>query len=328
MRWTYGAFVFEINPNGRSTSTKLVSDDVRTLTGALVSQPSYLEDSHSLTARVYQPRTKLKAITSFPNGISFDFYVDRIYVLNKINDRIDVYYKGNLTYETSYTLSSITTNKSYLWLATSDINVFVASLKTSPNGLYIHKLSTSGVYVSTLTLTISGTLTGYTYFGGYHWILNNNGGLTKIRPTDGAVIATYSLPVGLQYEGLTHDGDFLIAGNKDSGNKIYHIDSASGKIINQLIDDSIGIFNGIGYDGKQFFTLDSTTYKVQIIQGNLVECQIYKLQAQIMINKYVNMIDHVGISRRLFIKELRISRVAEFEHMYDLTMSVIRIDRG
>lgn len=326
-RWQYGNYQFDINPSSFSMDTKLVGDELRTLTGALVSQPSFLQDKYTASTTFYQPRTRVKGLTSFQNGVSIDCYNQKTYVLNKVNDRIDIY-NQNYVFQSSLPLSVITTNKAYLWISVNSTGIYIASQRTSPAGLFVHSLNLTGSFLSTLTLASSSTLTGFTNFGGYHWILSNNGNIYKIRPSDGASIITYALPYGLYYEGISNDTDFLIVGNKDTFIKVYHVDSTSGRIVNQFSDDTITTFNDIAYNGTQYLAINNTSFSLQIILANTVEAEIYKFKTEMSSKKFVDMIDHLGIIRRVYISSLSIDRSSTSQYMYQVTMSITKVDRG
>jgi hypothetical protein len=59
-----------------------------------------------------------------------------------------------------------------------------------------------------------------------------------------------------------------------------------------------------------------------------VEAEIYKFKTEMSSKKFVDMIDHLGIIRRVYISSLSIDRSSTSQYMYQVTMSITKVDRG
>ncbi len=323
-RWKYGDYEFRINPYAADTSTELIGDNVRTLSGAHVSQPSFLKDSYSVNSVFYQPRSRAVSQTTVQNSAFIKYDNNQFYVLNKVNDRIDVYSKNLLNRAFSIPLTALQ-NKNYVSFDVFSNNIYVVSSINSTTDS-INILDSSGGIVSNGTLAKSIECSGARYFNGYLWLLRTNGNIEKIRTNDFAKVAVVVLPYELYYAGLSSDSNFLIVGNRDSYNKILHIDSTTGKIINQITMDNMNPIYDLEYDGKYFYTLNNNV--IQVIQGNTVECDLHLFQYEIDTKSFVDMVTDMGVATRVMVSNLTIRRRIEFEHMYDVSMSITKVDRG
>ncbi|WP_336784166.1 hypothetical protein [Paenibacillus illinoisensis] len=324
-RWKYGNYEFGVNPNGMETSTELVGDNVRTLSGATISQPSFLKDSHSVTSVFYQPRSRAIAQAVVQNSSAVCFENEQLYVLNRVNDRIDVY-SSNLSNRVSSVSLSNLQNKNYVNLdVVSNRFWLVSSVNSSTDS--ITQLDFNGNVVSSGTVSKTMECSGIRYFNGYLWLLRTNGNIEKIRTNDFAKVTVVVLPYELYYSGLSSDSNFLIVGNRDSYNKLYHVDTKTGKIINQIYFDKMNPVYDVTFDGKYFYTINQNNV-LQKIDGNTVECDLHLFQYEIENYAFVNMITDMGVSMKVMVSNMSIKRRLEFEHMYEVSMTITKVDRG
>lgn len=325
-KWKYGNYQFAINPNSQSSKVDMVGDNVRTLSGALISQPTSFEESYDISSVFYQQRSRSLSKISLSNASGIEYYNNQFYVLNKTNDRIDIYNK-NFTFVSSVSLSAVT-NKSYsAFDVASDGFYIVSSTGTTTDMFYKINLTTGALISNTsLTKPSSDDATGIRYMNGYVWILRLDGTLEKYF-TNMTKSLTIILPSGLSYYGLTSDSTYLIIGNNDSYSKIYHIETSAGKIINQISFDDIVSIKDIGYDGSYFYALNSSN-QLQTIKGNTVEIDILNLKNEVLTKTYVDIIDDMGVITRVSTSSFSATRKLGYDHYYDVSMTISKVNRG
>ena len=323
-RWKYGNYQFEVNPNSSSVSTEVVGDNMRTLSGALIAQPSFLKDEYSISTVFYQPRTRVKSQINLQNSALIDHYGGKIYAINRLDDRIDIY-GPNLSIEGAVSLSAIAV-KTYVGLSIAGSYIYIASSVDST--IVVNVLARDGTLSSSITSkALNGKSCGFTYLSSNYWSISSNGSINKIRPTDGVVTSTITMPFELYYRGLTNDGKYLIVGNNDEYTKFYHVDYSMGEIVNQVSNEDIKTSNDIAFDGNYIYSIGATSL-LQIIDANTVECELYSFQKEVMTKSFVNMIDDMGVSKRVFASNVKAERRLGFENTYEVSMSIIKVDRG
>jgi hypothetical protein len=323
LKWKYGNYQFAINPNSQSARISVVGDEVRTLTGALISQPTGLQESYNISAVFFQPRSRALGQTVLTNAIFVKTYNNQFYALNRTNDSIDIY-NQSYVFVSSISLSAVT-NKSYMAFDVQPDGIWIVSDNGANDTVY--KISLAGALLSTNSVAKTISASGLRYFNGYLWILRTNGTIDKIRPTDFVKMLTLALPYGLYYYGMTSDANYLIVGNNDSYSKIYHVDSVTAGVVNQITFDNILSITDVAYDGTKFYILNNTN-QLQIIMGNTVEIDIYNLQNQITGYKFVNLVDDMGATTRVYVSDFSAERRQEYEHLYNVSMTINKIDRG
>lgn len=324
-RWKYGNYEFRINPSSAEVSTELVGDTLRTLSGALVSQPSFLKDSYDVESVFYQPRSRVISQVSIQNAAFIRYESDRFYVLNKVNDRIDIYSRNMSSLTGSIPLTGVS-NKSYMSFDIVGNIIWVVS-KAGTTSDVVTQLNSSGSVISSGSVSKTIDCSGVRYFSGSLWLLRTTGKIDLIKPSDFTKTRTIVLPDGLYYSGISSDGNFLIVGNGDSYNKILHIDVASGKIVNQISPSNMGRPVDFAYDGKHYYVM-SESNGIQKIEGNTVERDLFLFQHEISTKSFVDMYTDMGVKIRAVINDLSIRRRIGFEHLYDVSMSITKVDRG
>jgi hypothetical protein len=83
----------------------------------------------------------------------------------------------------------------------------------------------------------------------------------------------------------------------------------------------------VGYDGSKYYVLNGTS-QFQSINGNTVELDIYELKKEIANNKFVDLVDDMGVMTRVFANDFNSERRMGFERMYDVSMSIRKVNRG
>jgi hypothetical protein len=326
LKWKYGNYQFAINPDTQGSNIQLVGDVARTLTGALISQPSFLQESYDISSVFYQGRSKSLSQISLSNASFVDYYNNQCYVLNKTNDRIDIY-NSSYGYISTVSLSAIP-NKSYMAFDVVSDGYWVIC----DNGSYdsIYKISLSGSLLVNNTNAIAKTVqaVGVELMSGYLWVLRGTGKIDQVRITDFSVTTSaIVLQFGINYAGITSDGTYLIVGSNDNYTKLYHVDTVNNVAINQITFDNILTITDLAYDGSKYYILNSSN-QLQSISGNTVDIDVYRLRNEIQNYKYVNLVDDMGITTRVFASNFSSNRKDGYEHMYDISMTINKIDRG
>jgi hypothetical protein len=326
-RWTYGNYQFAINPNSHEMNYEVVGDNVRTLSGAFISQPTSVVETYSISSVFYQTRNRMISEVSIPNGLKVKYYNNSFYVLNKVNDRIDIY-NSNFTLTTSLSLSALSVKTYVGFEVQTDGTIWVCS--DAPVNDTYYKLSNAGALLQTTPLvrTIPSTV-GIAVTLGYMWVLKSEGTLEKVRLTDFAKIATYKLPTGVNYSGLAADGSYLMASNNDNGLRtIYMIDCDNGNTVSSIVMSELTNLSEVTKSATTFYTFNATTSKMQVIKGNTVQLDIYKLEKEILNNRFVTMIDDMGVSYRVYVTDMKKSRRMGYETMYDVSLQIQKVNRG
>jgi WD40 repeat protein len=200
------------------------------------------------------------------------------------------------------------------------------------NGSYdsIYKISLSGSLLVNNTNAIAKTVqaVGVELMSGYLWVLRGTGKIDQVRITDFSVTTSaIVLQFGINYAGITSDGTYLIVGSNDNYTKLYHVDTVNNVAINQITFDNILTITDLAYDGSKYYILNSSN-QLQSISGNTVDIDVYRLRNEIQNYKYVNLVDDMGITTRVFASNFSSNRKDGYEHMYDISMTINKIDRG
>ncbi len=324
-KWKYGSYEFRINPNAVNSSIQVVGDELRTLTGALISQPTGIRENYGVEAVFYQPRTRVISEISL-TADCVDWYNLKFYAINKANNRIDIY-NGNMISESVISLAAIT-NKNFKSLDVVSDGIWILCNNTGVSD-FITKINFSGaITVATKTLPIIGGqhITDIEQLSGY---------LFAIRASE---IEQLSMPALVKLSvittpnnvinGLSSDGTYLLLGANDLsfGNIIYHIDITNGRIINAIASDELKNIVGLAYDGKDYYGFGLN--KLQKIQGNTTMVDIYNLEIQIESYGFANLVDDIGIAKRVMISSMSKDRILGYENMYKVSLSIEKIDRG
>jgi hypothetical protein len=333
-KWKYGNYDFLINPSEQETRIEMVGDEVRMLSGDLISQPTHLKETYSIHATFFQPRNRLISQISLPNVMSISYLGGKFYVLNKTNDRIDVY-NSNYVYLSSISLSTIV-NKDYqaidaqpdcFWIVSSGDETLASTNKDT-----VYKIALNGTKISSSLILrdiihLSVDPSGIKFFAGNLWVLRLNGWIEKYRVSDMANVAILKLPNGVYYSGLDYDSEYLLVGNNDDYSKIYHVDFSNAQIVNQITFENMAILTDVAYDGAKFYAV-GTTGKCQIVLGNTVDRDLDRLRKEIKRYSFVDLIDDMSVKTRVAVEEFSEGQRDGFEKMYDVSMSVCKVDRG
>lgn len=331
-RWKYGNYTFRINPNGHDTKYSVVGDDVRTLSGAVISQPTGVTEGHSVQAVFYQPRTRIINELSLSSA-SFIAYGNNLHALIAASQSVNVYSEDLSTVISTISLSSIPST-SYVGFDVSSGYLWVA-IDAGTTAKQFYKINPSGTVVASFTLSHAagkslkdiavdnGVL--YTLWDDYtvQYSTVSSGTNTAIT-----VYRTIYLPNTAGYFGLGVDSGYLIAGSYDyDNNTIFHIDVASGMVVNGITTDGINAIDDVAFDGKTYLVLNRARGTIQYIQGNTTQLDLFKFRVETA-SGYVRLTDYRGVQVRVAITDLSVTRRIEYEHMYEVSASFMTVDRG
>jgi hypothetical protein len=327
-RWKYGSYQFRINPSSSDQSIEIIGDNVRTLTGALIAQPTAMVENYSLSSVFFQGRTRLISEFSISKCDSFDLYNGNIYVLNKTDDRIDIY-NSNLSLTSSISLAGVA-EKQYLSFDVTSSGFWLISDGPSATFYAVHKIDFSGNITPAFLIAraVEDQLYGIEEFGAFVFLLIESR-IEQYAFPNVTKLDTIFLP-SVFYNGLSSDGNYLLVGEKDNfnNNVVYHIDTANGNIVNSTYSESITGIHDVAYDGTYLYIYNSAASKVQKIKGNTVLLDIYSLEKEIENNKFVIMTDDLGTERRVRVESLSKQQRIQNEIAFDVSIKVSKINRG
>lgn len=322
-KWKYGAYEFRINPYSQSHKITMVGDEVRTLSGAVISQPTGMVESFSVSSMFYQPNTKVVNKRNLSGANYIEESNGKIYSLNKTMDKI-VVMNSNLVVEKEISLANLT-NKNYVGFDVIDSSIWIAT----DDGVnrVIYKTDLFGNLIANYSLlNKTSTIVGIEVLGTNVFILYNNAILEKYNLTI-SLIDTISLPYGVFYQGLTSNEGFLLAGNSDEDYlTIYHIDPTLKTVANAIHVDNV-LVTDVAVVNGYILVLDSNS-NVTYLRGNTTVLDIFKLEREIELMGYVNMVDDMGVVSRVVVDGITVKRVQGFEHMYDVSLDVVKVNRG
>jgi hypothetical protein len=325
-RWKYGNYEFMINPNSYDGKFDIIGDEVRTLSGALISQPTAIIETYDIQSIFYQPRTSIKSVINIPSGSLVSYIGINICIVNKSNDTIQIYNK-NMVYQSSISLLSCS-NKNYVGFDIQSDFIWICSNVDSTNEIY-YKLNLDGTLSASFNIQKTILCSGIRVFQGYLWSLRTSGNIDKFRITDFVKTVTIQLPFGLYYSGIFSDNMFLIVGNNDNPKpKLYHIDPINGGIINISSCEGIDEISAFLLYDKGLLLLNENLKRMQLLNINTVEADLYKLNKEIETKRFVNLVDDMGINMRVSVVSMNLDRVMGYEYMYQVSMTVQKVDRG
>lgn len=323
-KWKYGSYEFRINPNAVNSTVQVIGDNVRTLTGAPISQPTGTRENYSVESVFYQPRTRTISDSSLVADC-MDWYNKKFYAINKANNRVDVY-NSNMGTDPTITLAAIT-NKNFTSLDVVSDGIWVLCRNVGVED-YITKIDFTGtITVATKTLPITGgqNITDIEVLSGNMFAIRGS----KIEKLTIPALTklTEITPPSSVIKGLSSDGKYLLLGANDVswGNIIYHIDIDSGMAINAIANDQLRLMSDLAYDGTYYYGFGAN--KIQKIQGNTTMVDIYNLEKEIVSYGFANLVDDIGITKRVMVSSMSKDRILGYENMFNVSLSIDKINR-
>lgn len=325
-KWKYGNYEFRINPSSVSNSIDFVGDELRTLNGALVSQPTGTKESYEVDAVFYQPRTR--AISEVSLAADYvDLYNAKYYCINKSNIRIDIY-NSNMSYASSISLSAIA-NKNFKGIDVVNDGIWILC-RDEGVADYITKINHAGTIIIgqvSLPIIVGQHITDVEQMSGYLYALRA-GRIERLSIPTLSKSLEFTIPLNGTTKGLSSDGTYIIVGVGDLayGNIIYHVDTSNGKIVNAISSDDLIAINSLAYGGNNFYVFSSN--KLQKLFGNTTMLDINNLEKQIDSYSFVNLVDDAGTTRRVMVSSINKQRQLGYENMHNISLTIEKIDRG
>jgi len=326
-RWQYGNYTFRLNPSGNNSKFDVVGDDVRTLTGAVISQPTGVTESMSVEAVFYQPRTRIYNERSLPftNFIACDGIECRS--MNVDTMTITVYSDDFTTTASTIQIAGVLGVPT--GFAVSDGYYFVSSRTSTDEKVYrFYGNSLSETYTISRP-TGTSTSRGVAIIGNYIYLLWDNNTISAYDSTRlGAYVKTINLPHVAGFTSIDSDGEFLLVGNYDyDNNVISHIDPSSGMIVNSITTDGINEVDDVSHNGNLYFVLNREKGTIQSIRGNTVNLDLFKFHRETA-KGYVRLTDDRGVSSMVGVTSVSATRRSNYEVAYDVSISFQRVNRG
>lgn len=331
-RWKLGNYEFVINPRNYGEQVNVVGDTVVTLGGNVISQPTTLAESYSMTSTFYQNRPKITNIVSVPNLGGVELLSGNYYILNNTTKKIDVY-NSNLSSLTK-SVSLVTTPNGEDFKAfdvQSDGTIWAVEAKGSTD--ILHKITPTGTMTTSNFTSLTGRVVGIKYDSGNFWVVTSGGNtlyqLDSLLQVQLYLTLPYMNPSKLGYEGITLvNGYIVVAFNNTEETGAYFIDSTNGNICNAFtLPDYIEVTD-VAYNGTSYIFSTRNGNQLYYTNGNTLLLDIHNLEKEIKTKGFISMVDDMGVSRRVMVKDYNVDRLEGFLQRYDITINAYKVDRG
>jgi hypothetical protein len=331
-RWKLGNYTFTINPNKYTEQVSVVGDIITTLNGTVISQPTMLKEEYSLSSIFYQNRPKVIQQVSMPNLGGIKYVNGKYYVLNNTTKKVDVY-TANYTLSKSISLLSTTPNGEN----------FIAFDVQSDETVWAVQRSTPDIVYKVVGATITKTNFNSSY-GSIKGIKYDSSALDLWIITDKNVLSLFTYPAWSQvkylnlpiiapnllgYNGMDIINGYLVVSFvSDDISGAYHIDLTSGSICNVFSLPDLMQINDITYDGTNFVFSTQTGNQLVYTNGNTLSLDVYNLENEIRTKGYLDMIDDMGVKRRMTVNHYNIERQEGSLTKYSVDIQAVKVDRG
>lgn len=328
-RWQLGSYTFVINPNKYGESGSYIGDNAVTLDGTLISQPTVVEEQYNFSSTLYQGMPRILSQVSVPNGSGIEIMSGNYYILNNNTKNIDKY-NSNLALLSSTALSSTNTGQNYTSFDVDPSGNFYA-VEDLIGGQYLHTVTSSSKTFKTIS-NVSGVVKGIKYDSGNLWLITDK---YILYQTDtnfniiNQVTLPYIDPAYLGYKGMTIIGNYLVlVFNSSDITGVYHIDKSTGIIANAFSLPNYTQILDVAYDGQNFVFITNLSSQLVYTNGNTLLADVYTIESNIRNNGYLYMIDDMGVNRKVTVSNYSIDRQDGYLTMYNIQLTVSKIDRG
>lgn len=302
MKFKYGTYEFDINPSSYNKTVKYVGDDPISLSGRVISQPSYNKIEATVDKIFWQPRDKFVEVCSITDVICYNSgnYIGINSALNKFN-----IYNTNLVYLNYFDISTSLTSIGGI----TSYGNFIYLNATSAGHNYFYKYNkTTGALVSNLLYTGS-SVRGMCNNGNSILYLNDDKSIYSLDYDTG--ISTLIMTIGTvnDIRGLEYYNGFYYIS----------IDMTTYKLLNTIVGSSI--INGVDlgdineikslclFNDNKLYVCDNTVREYYI---NSVFNDIYNLEQEVKTGK-VKLIDHYGREQYYVVSNLSVSRIKKYQ---------------
>jgi hypothetical protein len=326
-RWKLGNYTFTINPNKYSEQITVVGDTIITLDGTVITQPTTNKEDYSLSAIFYQNRPRVISQVSMPNLGGMKYVNGKFYVLNNTTKKVDVY------------TSNMTLSKSIAIVATPNGENFTSFDVQTDETIWAVQTSVmdvlwkvSGGTTTKTNFNLGAKVTGVKYYNGYVWVVTDNRVLYQLT-TSLSIVNSVSLPYiapnDLGYNGMDAvNGYLVISYTNDDISGACHIDTTNGNLCNIFSLPNLTQIIDVTYDGANFIFSTYSGNQLIYTNGNTVMLDIYNLEKEIKTKGYIDMIDDMGVKRRLAVTRYSIDRQEGSIAKYNVEISATKVDRG
>lgn len=325
-----GNYEFHINPNRFGGQVSKVGDNVRTLDGTFISQPTGTLETYNLSSVFYQANSRFINERQFDNFL-LEFHDGNFYAISLDEKKIIVYNKNFV--ETGDTID-ITDISNDMLMDFDVVNnngaiEFWIVAKGNPN--YVFNVDYSGVITKTVSYATYLVPKSIQYVDGI-WLLMNDDTIKKIA-TNGDVEKSIILPYTQSnfkgYKGMTsYNGYIVVALNTDTHLGAYHVDTEYGSIVNYFSPNKFFSSDDVTYDGSYYVFFNRGKKKIKYVQGNTVLLDLYELEKEYKTNGYLTMEDDLKNKIRVSVNNFNSERKQGFKQMYDVNLEVQKVNRG
>lgn len=325
-KWQLGSYTFTINPNKYGEGHTYVGDNAVSLNGTVISMPTTVQEQYNFSSTLYQGSPRLISQVSMPNAVGIKLLSGNYYVGNNSTKKIDQY-NSNFSLIKSYNTGISSGN--------------ILALDIAPNGTIYALDDLSSQQLHTITSTSGNTakavsnmpnqIEGIKYDSGNLWMVDKGGILYQTDMNfniSQRVTLPYVAPQYIGYRGMEIIGNYLVVTfNSSDINGVYHIDKTTGIIANAFEVPTNPTIYDITYDGQNFVFLTSNNQLIYT-NGNTLLADIYTIESNIRNNGYLYMTDDMGVTRKVSVSSYSLDRADGYLTMYNLQLTVNKIDRG
>jgi hypothetical protein len=327
-KWQLGSYTFTINPNKYGEGYTYVGDNAVSLDGTVISMPTTIQEQYNFSSTLYQGNPKLISQVSMPNAVGVKLLSGNYYVANNSTKKIDQY-NSNFGLIKSYNTGAGSGNN----LLALDIapNGTLYALEDLVGGQYLHTITSTTGNTSKTVTNMSNKIEGIKYDNGNLWMVDTSGVLFQTDMNfniNMQVTLPYIDPQYIGYRGMEIVGNYLVVTfNNSDINGAYHIDRTTGIIANAFGVPTNPKVYDVTYDGQNFVFLTSNNQLIYT-NGNTLLADIYTIESNIRNNGYLYMTDDMGVQKKVAVANYTIDRMDGYLTMYDIQLTVTKIDRG
>lgn len=329
-RWKLGKYEFMINPNRYGEQIEMVGDNIKTLDGTLIVQPTSTQETYSFSSTFFQHRPRIKSEVSSGGGNGIEFLNNKFYILDAKNMKVNVFNKNMSTIEKSIQIITTPNEENIIdFDVQSDETVWAVERLSSQD--YIHKI-VGTTRTKTAVPSLMGDIVGIKRMGDNLWVATNMARLYALNPSNLSIVQYVDLPnisfASYGYRGMTAMNGYIIVSYSDSEvSGVIYIDSSNGNLCNNFYLPKRVEIKDITFDGNSFIFLVSDGSLIYST-GNTVMLDLYNLEKEIKSYGFINMIDDMGVKKRVFVSDYSIDRQEGNLYKYLVSITATKVGRG
>jgi hypothetical protein len=319
MKFKYGNYTFAHNPTQADKDITAINDNVMTLSGRVIAQPTFFKNSSTITSTFYQPRDlQLLPYLCTDNVICFNQTTNQFYTYNLASQVIKIY-NANFLYISSINCSSlaltsvddITSMNNSIYLSASNLRygrqMYVVPIST--------KILSAGNSIAIIVMALAND-------GNNVYILDNQGNVWIWHT--GSLVFVFNLnttTTGLEYS----NGFFFTV---SPGTNIMNVIGNDIRFGYQVID---GIYlsptlnktvESLCFKNSNIlYYIDSSYNSVKGMSINTVNQDIFNLSQQVK-SGIVSLSDQYGRTNNVVATEIDIKRLDKLVKSYQVTLKV------